>query len=109
NLLTAGKLIATTYITNSAYRLHPIEWAIGCGAGTAAGVMFRDGQTNCDILELPALRGIQNAVVANSPISWAAYDAEIIPPKNGDLIVNDLQPIANNVPFRIEVYHRRAV
>lgn len=29
NLLPAGKSLGTTHITNGAYRLHPIEWAVG--------------------------------------------------------------------------------
>jgi hypothetical protein len=33
NLLAGAKNIATTHITNGAYRLHPVEW----GAGEAAG------------------------------------------------------------------------
>ena len=33
NLLAGAKNIATTHVTNGAYRLHPVEW----GAGEAAG------------------------------------------------------------------------
>ena len=36
NLLAASKDIGTTHITNGAYRLHPVEWAIGEAAGTLA-------------------------------------------------------------------------
>ncbi len=36
NLLPACKNIGTTHITNGAYRLHPVEWAIGEAAGTLA-------------------------------------------------------------------------
>lgn len=36
NLLAASKDIGTTHLTNGAYRLHPIEWAIGEAAGTLA-------------------------------------------------------------------------
>ncbi len=36
DLLAASKDIGTTHITNGAYRLHPVEWAIGEAAGTAA-------------------------------------------------------------------------
>jgi hypothetical protein len=33
NLLAAAKNIATTHITNGAYRLHPVEWNVGEAAG----------------------------------------------------------------------------
>src|SRR4051794_38177632 len=36
NLLAAAKNIATTHITNGAYRLHPVEWNIGEAAGHVA-------------------------------------------------------------------------
>ncbi len=36
NLIAASKDIGTTHITNGAYRLHPIEWAIGEAAGALA-------------------------------------------------------------------------
>lgn len=35
NLLAGGKNIATTHVTNGAYRLHPIEW----NAGEVAGIL----------------------------------------------------------------------
>lgn len=36
NLLPAGKNVGTTHITNGAFRLHPVEWAIGEAAGWLA-------------------------------------------------------------------------
>ena len=36
NLLPAGKNLGVTHITNGAYRLHPVEWAIGEAAGALA-------------------------------------------------------------------------
>lgn len=36
NLIASGKNISTTHITNGAYRLHHIEWAIGSAAGSLA-------------------------------------------------------------------------
>ena len=36
NLLPAGKNIGTTHISNGCYRLHPVEWNIGEGAGLLA-------------------------------------------------------------------------
>lgn len=105
NLLASGKLYALTWITNSAYRLHPIEWQAGSAAGGAAALMARDGVTNADMLATPRLREMQAAVAANAPIHWAALDAAPIPPQNGDLIVNDLKPIQAATPFLVEAYH----
>ncbi len=42
NLLAASKDIGTTRLTNGAYRLHPVEWAIGEAAGTLAGFALDD-------------------------------------------------------------------
>lgn len=36
NLLSAGKSMGTTHLTNGAYRLHPVEWGVGEAAGIAA-------------------------------------------------------------------------
>ncbi|WP_345555984.1 FAD-dependent oxidoreductase [Microbacterium kyungheense] len=36
NLLPAGKNVGTTHLTNGAFRLHPVEWAIGEAAGWLA-------------------------------------------------------------------------
>jgi FAD dependent oxidoreductase len=36
NLIAAAKNIATTHLTNGAYRLHPVEWNIGEAAGHLA-------------------------------------------------------------------------
>lgn len=36
NLLAGAKNIATSHITNGAYRVHPVEWSIGAAAGTTA-------------------------------------------------------------------------
>ncbi len=36
NLLAACKNIATTHLSNGAYRLHPVEWSIGEAAGALA-------------------------------------------------------------------------
>lgn len=108
NLLASGKTMAQTYITNSAYRLHPIEWASGTAAGTAAAMMAEDGASNYDLLAIGQIRELQNRVRTTSPIHWDAYDEDAIPSNDGDLIVNDLNTIQNGVPFRVEAYHPTA-
>jgi len=42
NILAACKNIGTTHITNGAYRLHPIEWAIGTACGAAARLCINE-------------------------------------------------------------------
>src|SRR5204863_8049047 len=43
NLLAAAKNIATTHVTNGAYRLHPVEWNVGEAAGQLAALCARTG------------------------------------------------------------------
>ena len=43
NLLPAAKNIGTTHITNGAYRLHPVEWAVGEAAAALAVFCLRVG------------------------------------------------------------------
>jgi hypothetical protein len=104
NLLSGCKSFAGTYWTNSAYRLHPIEWAVGSAAGVAAAQMNRDTHSNMDMLQLPNLREMQTEIAKNSPINWAAYDTDVIPPKDGDIIVNDLKAISYLKSFPIQIY-----
>ncbi len=80
NLIAASKDIGTTHITNGAYRLHPIEWAIGDAAGRLAAFAVRSGQTPRAIAEDPKLTSALQLDLVNHgvPIYW--FD---------DLTVND--------------------
>jgi len=109
NLLSCGKTMAQTYVTNSGYRLHPIEWSSGSAAGVAAALMARDAKTNYELLEISALRELQNLVAANSPIRWAYRNEPVLPPQDGDLIVNNFQALSRNTAFETEVFHPTAV
>lgn len=109
NLLASGKTIAQTYVTNSAYRLHPIEWQSGSAAGTAAGLMVRDGVANHKLLAIPALRELQAEVATNAPIRWAYRSESALPPQDGDLIVYDFRTLPRGTPYDVEVYHPTAV
>ena len=42
-LLLSAKSIGTTHITNAAYRMHPVEWAIGEAGGHLAAFALRKG------------------------------------------------------------------
>jgi len=72
NLIAASKDIGTTHITNGAYRLHPIEWAIGEAAGTLAALAVKSGQTPRAIAEDPKLTStLQLDLVRHgAPIYW---------------------------------------
>lgn len=104
NLLSGCKSFAGTYWTNSAYRLHPIEWSVGSAAGVAAAHMSSSTLSNIQMLELPHLRKMQQDISKNSPIHWKAFDASPVPPRDGDLIVNDLKSVMYNKSFPIQIY-----
>lgn len=72
NLLAASKDIGTTHITNGAYRLHPIEWAIGTAAGTAAALAQHTGNSPARIDQDSRLRRkLQLLLVEQGqPIFW---------------------------------------
>jgi hypothetical protein len=55
NLLPAAKNIATTHITNGAYRLHPVEWNIGEAAGHLAAFCAQRGTRPRAVRADPAL------------------------------------------------------
>jgi len=72
NLIAASKNIGTTHITNGAYRLHPIEWAIGEAAGRLAALAVKSGHTPRAIAENANLTTtIQlDLVRSGAPIYW---------------------------------------
>ncbi len=74
NLLPSCKNIGTTHITNGAYRLHPIEWAIGEAQGTLAYLAFRHKASPESFHSDPKkLRQLQkNLIECGAPIYW--YD-----------------------------------
>ena len=53
NLVVAGLSMAQSYLTNSAIRMHPTEWASGTAAGAAAAYMALNkvGSTHAMLLE----------------------------------------------------------
>jgi hypothetical protein len=72
-LIAGCKNIGTTHLTNGAYRLHPVEWAIGEAAGALAAVcveMGRDAGAVHD--DAAAVRAVQDRLLAAGvPIDWA--------------------------------------
>ncbi len=87
NLLAAGKNFAQTYITNAAYRLHPIEWAAGTAAGIAAVLLSNKGLTNYALLEKDNLFTLQQAVSREAPLHWEAFDETIFPEEKEEIFI----------------------
>lgn len=72
NLLPASKDIGVTHLTNGAYRLHPVEWAIGEAAGSLAAFCVRTGHTPRETLtDRDALHTFQRSLVRQgTPLYW---------------------------------------
>ena len=77
NLLAAAKNVATTHVTNGAYRLHPVEWNIGEAAGQLAAFCARTGAPPHTVRADPArLAAFQAELVsAGVELRWPAVRA----------------------------------
>jgi hypothetical protein len=73
NLIAAAKNLATTHITNGAYRLHPVEWNVGESAGALAAFCLAENTHPRAVLDSPTrLRDFQRRLLAlGVPLSWA--------------------------------------
>jgi hypothetical protein len=70
NFAVANKGIGVTQIANGAYRLHPVEWAIGEAAGMLADYMLAHG-TRHPHLQGDDLHTYQRALVGRGvPVYW---------------------------------------
>jgi hypothetical protein len=71
-LVLSAKSIGTTHITNAAYRMHPMEWAIGEASGYLAVFAVWTGESPRRVVEtLPLLRKLQGFMARNGvPIFW---------------------------------------
>lgn len=74
NLLPACKNLGVTHITNGAYRLHPVEWAIGEAAGTLACYCLTHNIPPRAVRGAPHhLQDFQSLLTAQGiPIAWPA-------------------------------------
>ena len=74
NFLPAAKNIGTTHLTNGAYRLHPVEWAVGEAAAVVAAFCLRSGVTPHQLATRPELtRRVQLMLLDHGiPAYW--YD-----------------------------------
>ncbi len=73
NLLAACKNIGTTHLSNGAYRLHPVEWAVGEAAGRLASFCLETGKTPRQVWSSETLtRQLQTRLLAGgAPLAWA--------------------------------------
>lgn len=71
-LVLSAKSIGTTHITNAAYRMHPIEWAIGEASGLLAVFAIWTGQDPRQLVaDIAQVRKIQGFMARNGiPIFW---------------------------------------
>lgn len=72
NFLPACKNIGTTHLTNGAYRLHPIEWAIGEAAGVLAAFCLEQNVSPTQVWESKKLtKGLQKKLLKQgAPLEW---------------------------------------
>jgi len=72
NLLAACKNIGVTHISNGAYRLHPIEWAIGTACGALARLAKSQGKSIRKFFDDKQLTfSLQKHLIeAGSPVYW---------------------------------------
>ena len=77
NLLAAAKNIATTHVTNGAYRLHPVEWNIGEAAGQLAAICTRTGVPPRGVRADPARLAAFHAELSRAGVElrWPAVRA----------------------------------
>ncbi len=73
NMIPACKNIGTTHLTNGAYRLHPVEWAVGASAGMLAAYACDQGHIDVQACRQPAhLRRLQMRLIdRGTPLAWA--------------------------------------
>ena len=95
NLLAAGKTLGTTHLTNGAYRLHPVEWAVGEAAGALAASCLAEQCTPLETLQTRTLlRRFQLKLVQNgAPLGWTVD----VPPEHPDFISAQLLVVAGGI------------
>jgi hypothetical protein len=71
-LILSSKSIGTTHITNSAYRMHPVEWAIGEAGGHLAALAVRQNKEVRDfVLNEKLKRRLQGQLARYGvPLFW---------------------------------------
>lgn len=97
NLLVAGKTIAQTFHTNSATRLHPIEFSSGTGAGAMASFMAQSQVTSHFIVKSAKhVAIVQERTKKYQPIEWTE-DILRAASSSANQSQTSFGPIPNNV------------
>lgn len=68
NLLAAGKGLGVSHIANGCFRLHPVEWAVGEAAGTAAGLLVPSEPVQSLTRSVDRIQETLTGI--GSPIGW---------------------------------------
>jgi hypothetical protein len=70
-LILSSKSLGTTHLTNAAYRMHPVEWAIGEASGAAAALAVSLKVQPRGLLSVSNTRRLQYALARSGvPIYW---------------------------------------
>ena len=78
NMLVAGKTMATSFLANAAFRLHPEEFTSGQAAGAAMAFAVENGiSTSTGIYE--RIKEVQEIVKKFTPLSWT-INGTLYPP-----------------------------
>ena len=95
NLLAAGKTLGTTHLTNGAYRLHPVEWAVGEAAGALAASCLAKECTPLETFQTRRhLRQFQLTLLQNGiPLAWTVD----VPPEHPGFISAQLLVVAGGI------------
>ena len=76
NLLPACKNIATTHVTNSAYRFHPVEWNVGEAVGALAAFCLARGAVPRQVRRDRTLLSEFQSLLSGHlgvPLAWPAH------------------------------------
>lgn len=79
NLVPACKNIGTTHLTNGAFRMHPVEWAVGEAAGALAAFCVKRNVSPHEVhARLATLQDFQRALAETLevPLAWPRYVAQ---------------------------------
>jgi FAD dependent oxidoreductase/S-layer homology domain len=70
-LVLSSKSLGTTHLTNAAYRMHPVEWAIGEASGALAARAVLQNVAPRDLLSTANVRRLQYSLISNGvPLVW---------------------------------------